>query len=144
MPHLRHGITPLDQTLDCRYKHATTLSESERSRLANLLGEYSDVFDVVGEPTPFAEHHIDNTGNHPPIAAPPYRVTPAKKEIMRAKLDKTLADGVIEECESAWAAPCVLVPKANGTYRFCVDYRKLNTATKTDSCSARLLEAIHP
>ncbi|CAK1586619.1 unnamed protein product [Parnassius mnemosyne] len=82
-----------------REDEATALSESERSRLANLLGEYSDVFDVVGEPTPFAEQHID-TGDHPPIAVPSYQVTPAKKEIMRAELDKMLADGVIEECES--------------------------------------------
>ncbi|CAB3228966.1 unnamed protein product [Arctia plantaginis] len=83
------------------------LSGSERSTLENLLGEYSDTFDIVGEPTPFAEHHID-TGDHPPIALPPYRLTPAKKEIMRAELDKMLAEDVIEECESAWAAPCVL------------------------------------
>ncbi|CAK1579669.1 unnamed protein product [Parnassius mnemosyne] len=115
-----------------RENEAIERSEWERSRLAYLLGENTDVFDVVGEPTPFAKHHID-TGDHPPIAVPPYRVTPAKKEIMRAELDKMLADGAIEECESAWAAPCVLVPKSNGTYRFCVDYRKLNGVTKTDA-----------
>ncbi|CAB3240087.1 unnamed protein product [Arctia plantaginis] len=115
-----------------RTDEGAMLSGSERSTLENLLGEYSDTFDIVGEPTPFAEHHID-TGDHPPIALPPYRLTPAKKEIMRAELDKMLAEDVIEECESAWAAPCVLVPKRNGTYRFCVDYRKLNAVTKTDA-----------
>ncbi|CAH2093704.1 unnamed protein product [Euphydryas editha] len=108
------------------------LSESERMRLADVLCEYADIFEEVGEPTPFAEHRID-TGDHPPIAVPPYRLTPAKKEIMRAELDQMLAADVIEECESAWSAPCVLVPKSNGTYRFCVDYRKLNVVTKTDS-----------
>lgn len=108
------------------------LSESEKGRLVDLLGEYTDVFEEVGEPTPFSEHRID-TGDHPPIAVPPYRVTPARKEVMRAELDKMLAEDVIEECESAWSAPCVLVPKPNGTYRFCVDYRKLNAVTKTDS-----------
>ncbi|XP_028042673.1 uncharacterized protein LOC114252393, partial [Bombyx mandarina] len=107
------------------------LSESEKGRLVDLLGEYTDVFEEVGEPTPFSEHRID-TGDHPPIAVPPYRVTPARKEVMRAELDKMLAEDVIEECESAWSAPCVLVPKPNGTYRFCVDYRKLNAVTKTD------------
>ncbi|PZC74189.1 hypothetical protein B5X24_HaOG208204 [Helicoverpa armigera] len=86
----------------------------------------------VGEPTPFAEHHID-TGDHPPIAVPPYRVTPAKKEVMRIELDKMLAECVIEECESAWSAPTVLVPKSNGGYRVCVDYRRLNAVTKTDA-----------
>ncbi|CAG4935861.1 unnamed protein product [Colias eurytheme] len=126
------------EVVDCaslnplREDEGALLTEEERGGLQNLLCEYSDIFDIVGEPTPFAEHHID-TGDHPPIALPPYRVTPAKKEIMRAELDKMLAEDVIEECESAWAAPCVLVPKRNGTYRFCVDYRKLNAVTKTDA-----------
>ncbi|CAB3232672.1 unnamed protein product [Arctia plantaginis] len=115
-----------------RTDEGAMLSGSESSTLENLLGEYSDTFDIVGEPTPFAENHMD-TGDHPPIALLPYRFTPAKKEIMRAELDKMLAEDVIEECESAWAAPCVLVPKRNCAYRFCVDYRKLNAVTKTDA-----------
>ncbi|XP_037866490.1 uncharacterized protein LOC119628437 [Bombyx mori] len=115
-----------------REDEGKSLSESEKGRLVDLLGEYTDVFEEVGEPTPFSEHRID-TGDHPSIAVPPYRVTPVRKEVMRAELDKMLAEDVIEECESAWSAPCVLVPKPNGTYRFCVDYRKLNAVTKTDS-----------
>ncbi|GBP95037.1 Retrovirus-related Pol polyprotein from transposon 297 [Eumeta japonica] len=85
-----------------------------------------------GGPTPFAEHRID-TGDHPPIAVPPYRLTPAKKAIMEAELDKMLCENVIEECESPWAAPALLVPKKDGTFRFCVDYRRLNAVTRSDS-----------
>ena len=39
----------------------------------------------------------------------------------------------IEPSESNYSSPCILVPKSNGTYRMCTDYRKVNSVTKTDS-----------
>ncbi|GFX17828.1 retrovirus-related Pol polyprotein from transposon 17.6 [Trichonephila clavipes] len=85
-----------------------------------------------GEPTPFIEHRI-NTRNHLPVAVPPYRMNPSKKEILKQEIDRLLSEGIIEECESPYASPVVLVPKPNGTFRLCIDYRKLNEITVADT-----------
>ncbi|XP_029171629.1 short-chain dehydrogenase/reductase family 16C member 6-like, partial [Nylanderia fulva] len=56
---------------------------------------------------------------------------------MRGEVDKILEDmssrGVIEESNSPWVSPAVMVKKKDGSIRFCVDYRKLNEVTIKDS-----------
>jgi hypothetical protein len=41
-------------------------------------------------------------------------------------LDNTQRRGVIEESDSPWSSPVVLVWKKNGDLHLCVDYRKMN------------------
>ena len=43
-----------------------------------------------------------------------------------------LKNNVIKPSECPWASPVVLVRKRDGTLRFCVDYRALNSLTKPD------------
>ncbi|XP_069360781.1 uncharacterized protein [Maniola hyperantus] len=117
------------------------LSPADKQQLATLLKANEDIFEPGGDPTPFAVHRID-TGDAAPISTPPYRVTPIKKEMIRVEIDKMLEEDIIEEAESEWTSPVVLVPKKNGETRFCVDYRKLNAVTRTDKYPLPLIDEI--
>eukprot|EP00061_Rhincodon_typus_P008479 g31115.t1 len=60
----------------------------------------------------------------------PYQI---EKKLSRAQkeVEAMLQEGITELNQSEWSLPIVLVPKPNGTQRFCVDYWKVNTAEVT-------------
>ncbi|XP_065920260.1 uncharacterized protein [Dysidea avara] len=70
---------------------------------------------------------------HPPIKQHPYRLHPSKLAALRKEVQYMLKRGIVERSQSEWSSSCVLVPKADGSYRFCTDFRKVNTVTKSDS-----------
>ena len=54
-----------------------------------------------------------------------------QKEVEK-ELDSMLKLGVIDPSTSAYASPIVIVRKADGSNRVCVDFRKLNKVTVFD------------
>ncbi|GFY00627.1 retrovirus-related Pol polyprotein from transposon 17.6 [Trichonephila clavipes] len=125
-------VDPKPHLCQLRKNEGTHLSLPQREELNSLLEKYEECFQLGGEPTPFIEHRI-NTRNHLPVAVPPYRMNPSKKEILKQEIDRLLSEGIIEECESPYASAVVLIPKPNGTFRLCIDYRKLNEITVADT-----------
>ncbi len=51
-----------------------------------------------------------------------------------------MENGLAVPSSSAWSSPCLLVPKPDGSHRFCTDYRKVNAITKPDSFPLPLME----
>ena len=49
---------------------------------------------------------------------------------------------VIRDSTSAFASPMVLVKKKNGSWRLCINYRKLNNLTIKDKFSIPLIEEL--
>ena len=56
-----------------------------------------------------------------------------KLQYLREEIQYLLDNAFIELSQSDWSSPLILVPKPDGTFRMCTDYRKVNYATKTDS-----------
>jgi len=78
------------------------------------------------------QHDID-TGDARPIKQSPGRPPLAACTAEDQILDEMLESGVIEPSCSPCASPVCLVKKKEGTYRFCVDYRRVNSVSKKDA-----------
>ena len=79
------------------------------------------------------EHCIALEPGTKPIRSMPYRKGPAMRDMVANAVNEMLKAGVIEPASTKWASPVVLVPKRDGSLRFCVDYRRLNAKTAADS-----------
>jgi hypothetical protein len=89
--------------------------------LEELLTEYDYIFAGADEDywrTNKVFHRID-TGDARPIRQPPRRIPLAKQAQVKEMLDKMQRHGVIEESESPWSSPVLLVRKKNGELRLC-------------------------
>ncbi|CAM4612755.1 unnamed protein product [Leuciscus chuanchicus] len=108
------------------------LSPSQLSDVKKLQAEFADVFSPLPGRTDLIQHHVE-TEPGVVVRSRPYRLPEHKKKVVQSELEAMLDMGVIEESNSDWASPIVLVPKTDGSVRFCVDYRKVNAVSKFDA-----------
>ena len=110
------------------------LTGTQQQKLLDLLNDYKDIFvSESGElgKTSLVKHSIVTEG--PPIRQPLRRVPVATKGVIQTEVQKMLSRGVIQPSNSPWSSPVVLVKKQDDSWRFCVDFRKLNSVTHKDA-----------
>jgi hypothetical protein len=72
------------------------------------------------------------TTTETPVVIPPYRKSFKERELIKQEIEKMIDAKIIVPSISRSAAPVVLIPKPDGSIRFCVDYRGLNKITIAD------------
>jgi len=109
-----------------------------------LLDQYQDVFHKPNQlpPKRIYDHHIPLLPNAIPVNSRPYRYSPFHKTEIEKQVQELLDAGLIVHSMSPFASPVLLVQKKDGTWRFCVDYRKLNSLTIKDRFPMPIIDEI--
>jgi hypothetical protein len=117
------------------YKLNDKLSKHETAQLTQLLNRYKNVFSWSEYDIGRAKNvdHRINTSDTPPIKNPPYKAPVRQQQIINEKVQEMLDNDLIEPSYSPWSSPVVLIRKKDDSYRFCVDFRKLNHVTIKDA-----------
>ncbi|XP_073045904.1 uncharacterized protein [Primulina eburnea] len=126
------------------------------SKLLGVLKEHRGAFawkvsDIKGISPSICMHKILMEDKYSPLAQPQRRLNPKMQEVVKAETIKLLDAGIIYPIsDSAWVSPVQCVPKKGGItvitnekneliptrivtgWRVCMDYRKLNDATRKD------------
>jgi hypothetical protein len=77
------------------------------------------------------EHHLVTSG--PPIASKFRRLDGEKLAAAKEEFAKMEAEGIVRRSTSPWSSPLHMVQKADGSWRPCGDFRRLNLVTQVDT-----------
>jgi hypothetical protein len=113
-----------------------SLNQEDKRKVEELLLRYESVLEYDQEKpniVPNVKHRIVIEENKKPILQKRYRESPDKRKFIKDEVERMIKAKRIRESYSPWASPVTLAKKKNNNFRFCIDYRKLNSVTKPDA-----------
>ncbi|KAJ9542442.1 hypothetical protein OSB04_028948 [Centaurea solstitialis] len=135
---------------------SSLLTANEKDRLIEVLKKHKKalawkISDIPGISPSFCTHKILMEDNFKPCVQKQRRLNPKMQEVVKKEVIKLLDTGIIYPIsDSPWVSPVQVVPKKGGLtvvtndnnelvptrtvtgWRVCIDYRKLNDATRKD------------
>ena len=118
--------------------------EDKRESLTALLKKNIDLFvqkNAELTQTNVTEMRI-NTQDHLPSYQAPRRPPLTMRPILEKQVQEMLDAKIIRRSNSPWLSPVLMVPKKDGSYRLCVDFRKVNAITVRPAASIPSAEDI--
>lgn len=152
--HLRYAYSGESNTLPVII--ASALTTFQENKLIKVLREFQNaigwtIVDIKGISPSFCIHKIFMEDDSKPIVEQQRRLNPVMKELVKKEILKWLDAGIIyPNSDSSWVSHVQCVPKKGGMtvvknenneliptrtvtgWRVCMDYRKLNKATRKD------------
>ena len=124
--------------------------EEQAGKARSLLKEYHDIFSLekcdMGHTNATKHKIVLKDLDTLPFKERFHRIPPPQLDEVREHLKLMLDAGVIWPSNSPWCNAVVLVRKKDGSLRFCIDFRKLNSLTVKDShplpCICETLESL--
>nr|GFA23319.1 reverse transcriptase domain-containing protein [Tanacetum cinerariifolium] len=153
-PHLKYAFFEGDNKFPVII--AKELGDEDKSALIKVLKSYKraiawKLFDIQGINSKFYTHKILIEEDYKPTVQHKRRVNPKIHDVIKKEVEKLLDAGLIYPIsDSPWVSPVHCVPKKGGFtvvknkeneliltrlvtgWRVCIDYRKLNEATRKD------------
>jgi hypothetical protein len=116
----------------------------QKEEIQSLLLEFVDLFEVPQQLPPSRQYdnYIPLVPGAVSMNSRPYRYSPSHKNEIDNQVKALLETGLIVPSVSPFASPVLLVKKKDRTWRFCVDYQKLNDLTIKNRFPMPLVEEI--
>ncbi|XP_068476567.1 uncharacterized protein [Phaseolus vulgaris] len=114
------------------FKLGRLLSQEEQEAVAEVISRHLDAFawsasDMPGIDPDFLCHHLSMDATVRPVRQRRRKFNEERQLVVREETKKLLRAGHIREIQyPEWLANVVLVKKANGKWRMCVDFTDLN------------------
>ncbi|PNX98954.1 retrotransposon-related protein, partial [Trifolium pratense] len=125
--HIRALPTSPDPTPPLHLTH-------KKPEIQTLLLQFPTLFHEPKHlpPSRPSDHRITLLPNSKPVNVRPYRYPYFQKNEIERQIHTMLSTNLIQPSRSSFSSPVLLVKKKDGSWRFCVDYRALNSLTLRD------------
>lgn len=108
-------------------------SPEEKETIEKILAANAVVFEPPGaEPAKMPSFHVKLIPGAVPMRMKFRFLTPERSEFMKEEVKRWLQLGYAVSSHGPFASPVVVVKKADGSHRFCIDYKRINDITVRD------------